>query len=58
VVFGDPAVAAFNILGLDAAAVGNHDRDWGSNTLHAQQSAADYAWLLANVRVRAYGATR
>ena len=54
-VFGTPAVAAFNMLGLDAAAVGNHDLDWGIDTLRARQADADYPWLAANVRVRATG---
>jgi len=55
-VLGASAVAAFNMLRLDAAAVGNHDLDWGVATLRERQSAANYAWLAANVRVRATGA--
>jgi 2',3'-cyclic-nucleotide 2'-phosphodiesterase (5'-nucleotidase family) len=46
---GASAVAAFNHLGLDAAAVGNHELDWGIDTLLARQREARYAWLAANV---------
>lgn len=54
-VFGTSAVEAFNLLGLDAAAIGNHDLDWGVDTLIARQSEADYLWLAANVYDRATG---
>lgn len=47
--WGFPVVAAFNLMGLDAAAVGNHDLDWGVDTLLARQRQADYPWLAANV---------
>lgn len=47
--FGVPVVAAFNLIGLDAAAVGNHELDWGVDTLLARQGEAEYAWLAANV---------
>ena len=47
--FGASVVAALNRLGLDAAAVGNHELDWGVDTLLARQGEADYAWLAANV---------
>jgi 2',3'-cyclic-nucleotide 2'-phosphodiesterase (5'-nucleotidase family) len=47
--FGASVVAALNHLGLDAAAVGNHELDWGVDTLLARQRAADYPWLAANV---------
>jgi 2',3'-cyclic-nucleotide 2'-phosphodiesterase (5'-nucleotidase family) len=46
---GVATVAAFNFLGLDAAAVGNHELDWGTDTLLARQRDARYAWLAANV---------
>jgi 2',3'-cyclic-nucleotide 2'-phosphodiesterase (5'-nucleotidase family) len=47
--FGVSVVAAFNHLGLDAAAVGNHELDWGIDTLLARQREARYPWLAANV---------
>lgn len=46
---GASAVAALNHLGLDAAAVGNHELDWGVDTLLVRQREARYAWLAANV---------
>jgi 2',3'-cyclic-nucleotide 2'-phosphodiesterase (5'-nucleotidase family) len=46
---GASAVAALNYMGLDAAAVGNHELDWGVDTLLTRQSEAHYAWLAANV---------
>ncbi|MEQ8959414.1 MAG: hypothetical protein RLP02_16090, partial [Coleofasciculus sp. C2-GNP5-27] len=47
--FGAAVVAAFNHLGLDAAAVGNHELDWGVDTLLTRQQEANYPWLAANV---------
>jgi 2',3'-cyclic-nucleotide 2'-phosphodiesterase (5'-nucleotidase family) len=47
--FGASVVAALNHLRIDAAAVGNHELDWGVDTLLARQREADYAWLAANV---------
>jgi 2',3'-cyclic-nucleotide 2'-phosphodiesterase/3'-nucleotidase len=46
---GASTVAAFNAIGLDAAAVGNHELDWGVDTLLARQREASYPWLAANV---------
>jgi 2',3'-cyclic-nucleotide 2'-phosphodiesterase (5'-nucleotidase family) len=47
--FGASVVAALSHLGLDAAAVGNHELDWGVDTLLARQREAAYPWLAANV---------
>lgn len=46
---GASVVAAFNLLGVDAAAVGNHELDWGVDTLRAREGEAEYPWLAANV---------
>jgi 2',3'-cyclic-nucleotide 2'-phosphodiesterase/3'-nucleotidase len=46
---GASAVAVLNAIGVDAAAVGNHELDWGVDTLLARQREARYAWLAANV---------
>jgi 2',3'-cyclic-nucleotide 2'-phosphodiesterase (5'-nucleotidase family) len=46
---GASMVAALNQLGLDAAAVGNHELDWGVDTLLVRQHEGRYAWLAANV---------
>ncbi|MEP6729634.1 MAG: 5'-nucleotidase C-terminal domain-containing protein [bacterium] len=48
--FGRPVVAMFNELGLAAGAVGNHEFDWGQDTLRARMHDAHYAMLAANVR--------
>ncbi len=47
--FGAATVAALNHLSLDAAAVGNHELDWGVDTLLIRQQEARYPWLAANV---------
>lgn len=47
--FGRSTVAAFNALGLAAAAIGNHDLDWSPDTLKARMAEAKYPWLGANV---------
>jgi 2',3'-cyclic-nucleotide 2'-phosphodiesterase (5'-nucleotidase family) len=48
--FGRPMVEIFNQLGLAAAALGNHEFDWGLDTLRARMRQAHYAFLGANVR--------
>jgi len=48
-VFGRSTVLVMNALGLDAAVVGNHDLDWGIDTLRARMKEARYAWVAANV---------
>lgn len=48
--FGRPVVAYYNSLGYAAAALGNHEFDWGTDTLRARMRDAHYAILGANVR--------
>jgi 2',3'-cyclic-nucleotide 2'-phosphodiesterase (5'-nucleotidase family) len=48
-VFGRSTIEALNAVGLDAAALGNHDFDWGVDTLRARMRQAHYPWLAANV---------
>jgi 2',3'-cyclic-nucleotide 2'-phosphodiesterase (5'-nucleotidase family) len=48
--FGRPVVDIFNHLGLAAAALGNHEFDWGQDTLRSRMTQAHYAFLGANVR--------
>ena len=48
--FGRPVVALFNAMGYAAAAVGNHEFDWGQDTLRARMREARHALLAANVR--------
>ncbi len=47
--FGRPVTDLFNALGLAASAIGNHEFDWGSDTLRARMRQARYAMLAANV---------
>lgn len=47
---GRSAVEALNALRLDAAAIGNHEFDWGIDTLQARLQQARYPWLAANIR--------
>jgi 2',3'-cyclic-nucleotide 2'-phosphodiesterase (5'-nucleotidase family) len=49
---GAPVVAVFNLIGIDAAAIGNHDLGWGLDTFRSRQSEARYAWLAANIFLR------
>ena len=48
-VFGRSTVEAMNLLGLHAAAIGNHELDWGVDTLVARIGEARYPWLIGNV---------
>lgn len=48
--FGRPVVELYNHLGYAAAALGNHEFDWGQDTLRARMRQARHAILGANVR--------
>lgn len=48
--FGASVVDLFSRLGLAASALGNHEFDWGLDTLRARMRQAPYAILGANVR--------
>nr|MCU0626174.1 5'-nucleotidase C-terminal domain-containing protein [Gemmatimonadaceae bacterium] len=48
--FGRPVVTLFDSLGVVAGALGNHEFDWGQDTLRARMREARYAILAANVR--------
>lgn len=45
-----PIIAAMNTLGYDAATLGNHDFDYGLETLNAAMAAARFPFALANLR--------
>jgi len=47
--FGRPVIAALNALGIDAAAIGNHEFDWGVDTLRARMAEARYRFVAANI---------
>ncbi len=53
---GAGAIAAYALLGVDAAAIGNHEFDYGGTGTHPLRgalmdaaSAAPFAWLAANI---------
>jgi 2',3'-cyclic-nucleotide 2'-phosphodiesterase / 3'-nucleotidase / 5'-nucleotidase len=48
--FGRTVVTLFDSVGLDAAALGNHEFDYGQDTLRARIRQASYPVLSANLR--------
>jgi 5'-nucleotidase/UDP-sugar diphosphatase len=52
---GTPAVEVANAMGYDAAAIGNHEFDWGEERLLANEKAADFPFLSANIVETASG---
>lgn len=50
VAFGRPVVALYDTLGYAAAAIGNHEFDWGIDTLRARMAQARFGMFAANVR--------
>ena len=53
--YGRPVTELYDSLGYAAAALGNHEFDWGQDTLRARMRGARYAILGANVRDSAGG---
>ncbi|HYJ79744.1 MAG TPA: bifunctional UDP-sugar hydrolase/5'-nucleotidase, partial [Longimicrobiaceae bacterium] len=51
--WGRATIAAFNAAGYDAAAIGNHEFDWGQDTLRARVAESRFPWLAANLFVAA-----
>src|SRR5437773_6378713 len=51
--YGRGTVDAMNRLGIDAAAIGNHEFDWSIDTLRARISEARYPFLSANITTAA-----
>jgi 2',3'-cyclic-nucleotide 2'-phosphodiesterase (5'-nucleotidase family) len=49
--WGRATIAAHNVAGYDAAALGNHEFDWGIDTLRARVAQSRFPWLGANVFV-------
>jgi 2',3'-cyclic-nucleotide 2'-phosphodiesterase (5'-nucleotidase family) len=47
--FGRPVTEIFNRLGYTASALGNHEFDWGIDTLRSRIAQAHYAIMAANV---------
>ncbi|MEO8560905.1 MAG: 5'-nucleotidase C-terminal domain-containing protein [bacterium] len=50
--FGRPVTRIFNQIGYAAAALGNHEFDWGQDTLRARMRDVRYRFLGANVRYK------
>lgn len=50
--YGRPVTDLFNQLGLAASAIGNHEFDWGQDTLRARMRQARYAMLGANIHFK------
>ena len=48
--YGRPGVRIFERMGVAASALGNHEFDWGQDTLRARMREARYRILGANVR--------
>jgi 2',3'-cyclic-nucleotide 2'-phosphodiesterase (5'-nucleotidase family) len=53
---GRAAIDAMNAAGYDAAALGNHEFDWGLDSLRARIRQSRFPWLAANLYVA--GTTR
>lgn len=53
--FGRSSVEVLNLLGVDAAALGNHEFDWGIDTLRARLRDMRYPMLAANVFEKSSG---
>ena len=47
--WGRATIQAHNAAGYDAAAVGNHEFDWGQDTLRVRVAESRFPWLAANV---------
>jgi len=47
---GEATIAAMNLMGYDAVAVGNHDFDFGTRHLKGLHKAATFPFLCSNVR--------
>ena len=49
---GIPMVQAFNYMGYDAAAIGNHEFDFGREQMEHRFDEAEYPYLAANIRYK------
>ena len=52
---GASTITAFNAIGYDAAAIGNHEFDWGVDVLRQRIAEAEFALLGANIYERSTG---
>ncbi|MFI5213548.1 MAG: bifunctional metallophosphatase/5'-nucleotidase [Gemmatimonadales bacterium] len=51
--YGRASVAAIGAMHVQVAAIGNHEFDWGIDTLVARITGSTYAWVSSNIRVLA-----
>jgi len=47
--YGRSTIQAMNRMKIAAAVIGNHELDWGIDTLRARMAEAKYPWLAANL---------
>ena len=47
--YGRQTIQAMNQMKVAAAVIGNHELDWGVDTLRARMSESKYPWLAANL---------
>ncbi len=47
--YGRSTIEVFNRMGIQAAAVGNHDFDWSVDTLRQRMAQSRYPWLASNI---------
>lgn len=52
---GQSTIEAYNAAGYDAAALGNHEFDWGLDVLKTRVAEAKFPFLSANIFLRATG---
>ena len=55
---GAPAIAFMNACGYDLMAVGNHEFDWGPGAVDANEKAANFPFLSANIMDKQTGKLR
>ena len=51
--YGRSSIMAMGAMHIAVAAIGNHEFDWGIDTLAARIDEASYAWVSSNIRVLA-----
>ncbi|MEN8172354.1 MAG: bifunctional UDP-sugar hydrolase/5'-nucleotidase, partial [Chloroflexota bacterium] len=54
---GQSMVAVMNVMGYHAAAIGNHEFDFGLDVLQTRLAEAEFPYLSANTRYKAGGST-
>jgi 2',3'-cyclic-nucleotide 2'-phosphodiesterase (5'-nucleotidase family) len=47
--YGESVIDCYNAMGVDCLVIGNHEFDWGIDTLKARMEQADFPFLSANV---------